>query len=192
MDEQNTETPADAPRADADAAADAPTEPVAATEPVATTEEEAADGADAPDVEPKPATRRRWLLPVSLLPVVLLVVLVIAWAIDTSSGGVARNVSLAGTDVSGASEAELASTVEDLAAAWVDVPVELVVTPGRADDGTETTEPDVYTTTAGEIGLMVDQDRTVEAALDVGDDAFLLFRPFEWAGSFLAERDAPV
>ena len=183
MDEQNTETPADAPRAPADDASGAETTTVTTVEDTA---------ADTTDAEPKPAKQRRWLLPVSLVPAVLLVVLVIAWAIDTSSGGVARNVSLAGTDVSGESEAELASSVEDLAAAWTDVPVELVVTPGRADDGTETTEPDVYRTTAGEIGLMIDQDRTVEEALDVGDDAFLLFRPFEWAGSFLSKRDAPV
>jgi vancomycin resistance protein YoaR len=132
------------------------------------------------------------LLPVSLVPVVLLVVLVIGWAVDTSSGGVARNVQLAGADVGNQSEAELAGTVEALAADWAKVPVEVVTTPGRADDGTETAEPDVYTTTAGELGLLIDQDATVEEALDVGDDAFFLLRPFAWAGSFLSERDAPV
>ena len=39
---------------------------------------------------------------------------------------------------------------------------------------------------------MVDQDAPPSEALDVGDDAFFLLRPFAWAGSFLAERDAPV
>jgi vancomycin resistance protein YoaR len=151
--------------------------------------------ADAPPAEEAPAEarrRRRWVLPVSLVPAVLLVVLVVGWAIDTSSGGVARNVTLAGVDISNESEAEVTSAVEDLAARWAEVPVELVVRPGRGEDGTEVEEPDVYRTTAGEIGLMVDEDRTVEAALDVGDSAFLLFRPFEWAGSFLSDRDAPV
>ncbi len=174
MDERTTETPADAPPAEADE----PTAPVETPEP-----------ADTPVVEPK---RRPWVLPVSLVPVVLLVVLVIAWAIDTSSGGVARNVELAGREIGDRSRPELSRTVADLAAEWEAVPVELLVRPGRADDGTETTEPDVYTTTAGELGLHVDEDRTIERALDVGDDTFFLFRPFGWAGSFLREREAPV
>ena len=34
-----------------------------------------------------------------------------------------------------------------------------------------------YTTTAGEIGLMVDEDETAATAMEVGEDAFLLARP---------------
>ncbi len=180
MDEPTSETSTDV---------EAPTEPVPATE---------ATAADAwPPTLPEPdaaadGPRRRWVLPVSLIPAVLLVVLVIAWAVDTSSGGVARNVHLAGADISNLSEAELATKVAELAAAWAEVPVQVVARPGRGDDGAETTEPDVYTTTAGELGLLIDEDRTVERALDEGNDAFALFRPFEWAGSFLSHREAPV
>ncbi len=144
------------------------------------------------DTAEQPATddakrRRRWVLPVSIAPVVILVVLVIGWAVDTSSGGVARNVQLAGADVGQLSEAELESRVKALAEDFETVPVEIV-----AEDPDGEGEPDTYTTTAGELGLMVDQDRTVADALEVGDDAFFLLRPFEWVGSFLAERAAPI
>jgi vancomycin resistance protein YoaR len=135
---------------------------------------------------PEERRRRRWVLPLALVPSILLVVVVIAWAVDTSSGGVARNVRLAGHDIGSLSEAELATRVAALADDYESVPVEIVATPGT--DGAA----DTYTTTAGEIGLMIDQDRTVERALAVGDDAFVLLRPFAWVGSFLSERDAPV
>ena len=144
------------------------------------------------DTAEQPATddakrRRRWVLPASIAPVVILVVLVIGWAVDTSSGGVARNVQLAGADVGQLSGAELEGRVKALAEDFESVPVEIV-----AHDPGGKGEPDTYTTTAGELGLMLDQDRTVADALEVGDDAFFLLRPFEWVGSFLAERDAPI
>jgi vancomycin resistance protein YoaR len=129
---------------------------------------------------------------VSLVPLVLLVVLIIGWAVDTSAGGVARNVRLAGADISKVGETELAERVRTLAEEYAVRPVEVVVTPGTDDDGADSDEPDVYETTAGEIGLMVDQDRTVAEALEVGDESLFLLRPFTWVGSFLSERDAPV
>src|SRR3546814_18056484 len=43
--------------------------------------------------------RRRWVLPLVLVPLLLVVITVIAWALDTNAGNVARNVQLAGTDV---------------------------------------------------------------------------------------------
>jgi vancomycin resistance protein YoaR len=141
---------------------------------------------------------RRWFLPVALVPVVLLVVLVIAWAVDTSSGGVARNVHLDGEDIGDQSETELATTVEAVAARWAEAPVEVVALPAEDEpapaEGAEptSTEPRTYRTTAAELGLMLDEDRTVERALEVGDDAFVLLRPFDWAASFLREREAPL
>ncbi|MDP1821027.1 MAG: VanW family protein [Acidimicrobiales bacterium] len=157
MDETITETSADAPRP--------PGSPG-----------EAGPGDDGEPARP----RRRWLLPALLTPLVVLIVLVIAWAVDTSSGGVARNVQLAGTDVGNLSEAELAAEVADLAEEFTEAPVEIVA------DG------DTYATTADAIGLRIDEDRTVEGTLDVGHDTFALLRPFEWARSFLSEHDAPV
>jgi vancomycin resistance protein YoaR len=130
---------------------------------------------------------KRWILPTILAPVVLVVVVVIAWAVDTSSAGVARNVHLEGEDISRLSHTELASRVATLADRFGDVPVEIVAQPGRTGGPSRT-----YRTTAAELGLLVDQDRTVEAALEVGDDALFLLRPFSWVRSFVAERDAPL
>lgn len=124
--------------------------------------------------------RRRWLLPVVLVPLVLLVILVIAWAVDTSSGEVARNVRLASVDIGGLTEDELTGRVGDVAADFAGTPVELAV-----DDT-------VYETTAGEIGLIVDEDQTTASALEVGEPSFLLARPLAWAASLVTDRQAPL
>ncbi len=58
--------------------------------------------------------------PLLLVPVVLVLLLVIAWAVDSSSGDVARNVQLAGIDIGGLSEDELTGRVEDVAADYDD------------------------------------------------------------------------
>ena len=115
--------------------------------------------------------RRRWVLPVVLVPVVLvLLVLVIAWAVDTSSGEVARNVQLAGVDIGGLSEDELTGRVGDVAADFADTPVELRRRRRRLQ------------TTAGDIGLMVDEERDHRAAPSrSARRSFLLARPFAWA-----------
>lgn len=119
---------------------------------------------------------RRWLLPAVLVPVVLLVLLVIAWALDTGSGEVARNVALAEMDVGGLSEDELAGRIDDLAERFADTAV-------RLDTGTA-----VYETTAGDIGLVVDKDETAQRALDVDADTIFPLRPFLWARSLVTER----
>jgi vancomycin resistance protein YoaR len=141
--------------------------------------------ADAPPVpegpdDPVRRRRRRWLLPTLLVPVVLLIVIVIAWAVDTSGGGVPRNVRLAGADVGGLSEAELSTRVASLAEDFTATPVELV-------EGENT-----YRTTAGEIGLMLDDDRTTDGALAVGENTATPLRPFVWLRSFVTERTAPL
>jgi vancomycin resistance protein YoaR len=169
MEEQTTETSADAPRSPS-GEAEAPSA--------------AADGTSSDDGN---RPRRRWVLPALIAPIVLLVVLVIGWAVDTSAGGVARNVRLSGRDVGHLSEAELATKVEALAGDYAKVPVEIVARPGSTGGDTKT-----YRTTAGELGLMIDADATVQKALEVGDDAFVLLRPFAWARSFVSRREAPV
>lgn len=122
----------------------------------------------------------RWVLPVLLLPALLVVGPVIAWVVDTSSGGVPRNVELAGVDIGGLTESELAARVGEVADDVADTPLEL-----HTDDA-------VYTTTVGEIGLIVDEDETVATALEVGDRSFLLAQPFEWAWSLVSMRDTPL
>ncbi|MEQ1787634.1 MAG: peptidoglycan binding domain-containing protein, partial [Acidimicrobiales bacterium] len=167
MDDVNTETSADAPLV-ANGVADTP-RPAHLAGSTST----AHDDPDAP-------RRHRWLVPAILVPVVLVVVLVIAWAVDTSSGEVARNVQLAGTEIGGLTEDELAGRVGDVSADFDRTPVELVVG--------DTT----YATTAGEIGLMVDEEETAATALEARESSFLLARPVAWALSFFTDHQAPL
>jgi vancomycin resistance protein YoaR len=135
---------------------------------------------DADPLEPRRRTGRRWPWVAAGLPVLAVVVLVAAYAIDTSSGGVARNVRLAGIDVGGLAEDALPVRIAEIAERFAAVPVEI-------DTGEA-----VYATTAGELGLEVDQRSTAAATLAVDDDTFLLARPFAWLGSFFQERDARI
>ncbi len=167
MDDLHTETSADAPLVAN--GAETPTRPAHLAEVVPVVEG-----------DEQPRRRRRWVLPVILLPVVLVVVLVIAWVVDSSSSEVARNVELAGVAIGGLSEDELAGRVGDVAADFATLPVEL-----QTEDAT-------YATTAGEIGLMVDEEDTAAAAMEVGEDTFLLARPFAWARSLFTTRQAPL
>lgn len=123
---------------------------------------------------------RRWVLPAVLVPTVLAVLVTAAWAIDTGLGGVPRNVRLAHTDIGGHSEDELRTRVRSVAEGFASTPVEVV-------SGSAT-----YRTTAGEIGVTVDEDRTVEQALDVGATGFVLFRPLGWLTSFVTPREADI
>lgn len=133
---------------------------------------------------PEPLTdgprRRRWVLPLLLGPLVLVVLVVAAWAIDTSRGGVPRNVRLAGTDIGGLSEDEVAARVVLASTSFVTTPVDV-----RAGSAT-------YRTTTGDLGVTVDRERTVRAALDVDKHGFLLTRPIGWVRSFFSTRRAPL
>jgi vancomycin resistance protein YoaR len=170
MDDQITESSADAsPVLGESPGALTPSEPVPEA---GTSSGEPATGGERP--------RRRWVRALVLLPVVLLGLVIIAWAVDESSGGVPRNVRLAGVDIGGLSEARLSARVSAIAEEYGATPVELVS--GRR----------TYTTTAAEIGLMVDEDRTADSALDVGQDVFVLLRPLDWVRSFVTEREAPL
>ena len=82
MDDTTTETSADAPQV-----------------PEPASEEEATAVVPAAEDAPAEHTRLWWVWPAILTPIVILIVLVIAWAVDTTSGGVARNVTLAGEDI---------------------------------------------------------------------------------------------
>lgn len=116
------------------------------------------------------------------IPFLVLAVLVTAWAIDTSrgSGKVPRNVSVAGRDVSRMAEDELARTVDDVARSYEATPVEV-----RTGEKT-------YRIPAGQLGLRLDVDTTIDAALEIGDDTMVLARPFAWLGSLVSDRKAPL
>lgn len=115
-------------------------------------------------------------------PLLVLVLLLAAWAIDSASAGgkVPRNVELAGRDVGKLPGDELANVVSDIADHYADLPVQ-VRTPG-----------DDHRIPAGELGLALDQQATIEAALDIDADTRVVARPFEWVASFLADRTAPL
>lgn len=124
--------------------------------------------------------RRRWLLPLLLTPLVLVGLVILAWAIDASAGGVPRNVRLAGADVGRLSETELAARVRALSTDFATTPVELV------------TEDRTYATTASEVGLMVDEQRTADNALEADREGFVLLRPVRWLTSFVDPREVPL
>jgi vancomycin resistance protein YoaR len=128
------------------------------------------------------STVPRWQILAVAVPVVLLVVLMAAWAIDTAalSGQVMRNVKIAGHDVGGLGEASLPEVMEEINTTVAERPV--TVTSG--DRSLETT--------AGEIGLSVDTEATIQAALDEGRDTALLTRPFTWFGSFFGDGEVDV
>jgi vancomycin resistance protein YoaR len=116
------------------------------------------------------------------IPLLVIVVLLAAWAIDSSSanGKVPRNVTLAERDIGKLPEDELAATVADLADEYASTEVQ-VRTTGRT-----------YKVEAAELGLRLDERATTQAALDLDDDTSLPGRPFVWLGSFLDERRAPL
>ncbi len=110
------------------------------------------------------------------LPLLVVVLLLAAWAIDTSSanGKVPRNTTLAERDVSTFGEDDLAATVADVADEYATATVQV-----RTDEKT-------YKVPASELGLMLDEDATVQAALDLDTG------PVAWGSSFLDERTVPL
>lgn len=116
------------------------------------------------------------------IPILIVVLLLAVWAIDAAnaSGKVPRNVSLAGRDIGLLPEDRLATTVADLADHYADAEVRV-----RTTDGT-------FEVKASELGLELDQEATVQGALDLDQDRPIPRRPLVWASSFLAEREAPL
>ncbi len=112
-------------------------------------------------------------------PVLVVVLLVAAWAIDSSGADVGRNVSVGGHDVGNRNRAQLDEALDELGLDYEDAPVR-IVTP-------ETT----YETTAGALGLSLDTEATAQAALAADDDALPL-RPLAWAVSLVREREVAL
>lgn len=117
-----------------------------------------------------------------LLPVVLVLGLVAAWAIDTGAAGgeVLRNVELAGTDVGGLGSDELLKRIAAIDHETDDREVRIKT-------------PEVtYETTAAEIGLEIDDTATAQDALEIGRSAPLPLRPLRWLWSFVDPHDAEL
>lgn len=117
------------------------------------------------------------------IPLLLVLLVVAAWGIDTAAAGdqVLRNTTLHGRAIGGQDgDGDLRDVVAALAEDFADTPVRIEA------DG------EVYRSTAGELGLRVDEAATSRAALDVGRDGPLPARPFTWLASFAAAREAPI
>lgn len=126
-------------------------------------------------------SRLRLIIGISL-PLVVVVLLLTAWAVDSSgaSGKVPRNVSLAGRDVGLMNKAELTDTVADVGRYYADLQVQV------------RTPVENYKVRAADLGLRLDENATIKAALDLDRNTSLIGRPFTWAGSFLHDRTAPL
>ena len=125
--------------------------------------------------------RTRLVLAIAL-PLLVVVVLLATWAIDSSSasGKVPRNVTLADRDISKLAEDDLAATVSDVAGSYATTDVQV------------RTGEETYEVPAGDLGLTLDEEATTTDALDLDQRTSLLLRPFAWLASFLDERAAPL
>jgi vancomycin resistance protein YoaR len=143
------------------------------------------------------------------LPVAVVVLLLVSWAVDTAalSGQVMRNVEVAGRPVGGLGEASLPEVMADIGDELAARPVKITASDsadssdtsagaagfGVAADAVQAPAEDkVYETTAGELGLSIDAEATAKAALDAGRSDSLFIRPFRWLGSFFSPRQVDV
>lgn len=120
-----------------------------------------------------------WVVAAPLLAIGLLVA---AWAVDgwLSSDRVARNVTLAAVPVGNQTPEELDASVQELAA-------QLPATEVEIDAGEFT-----LTSTAGALGIGVDQERTVARVMDIDRGDPLPVRPIRWLQSWFGERSSDV
>ena len=110
-------------------------------------------------------------------PLVLFDAVSAAWAVDGNDADkVARNVFVAGVDVSGMSRAELTDAIDTLAQ---QIPAAAVTIDG--DD----IEVD---TTAGDLGVSVDVDATVDRILTIGDSDPGPLAPVRWVKRIFTHR----
>ncbi len=126
---------------------------------------------------------RKIVLWLAAAPLLIIALITLGWVADgwAASDSVARNVTLASVAVGGETPDELRSSVQELADELPATPIEI-----DADDfGT-------LSTTAGDLGLGVDVDRTMERVLDIGRGDPLPVRPIRWLQAFFGERSADV
>src|SRR4029079_11057194 len=123
----------------------------------------------APVLRP-PARRRNVALIVGIGVAALVVVVVGAWALDSALGAdqAQRNVYVAGRDVGGSSESDMAPVLDEVGQEVATTTVHLKLSDTTLDS------------TAAALGLQLDRDRTAAAAMAVGRDDPLPLRPFTW------------
>ena len=116
----------------------------------------------------------RFGLALLAIPLVIVLLAVSAWAIDSASnsGQVPRNTTLAGRDIGTSTATEAREIVAEVATEME----------GRAV--VVTTDAGTFETTASEIGLEVDEEATVDAAMSADEEDASLLRPIGWLMSF--------
>ena len=124
--------------------------------------------------------RRRWRWLAAIIPLLVIALLLGAWAIDTRGDEVVRNVELGGRPVGGSTPDELRQLVADRAAEYQTAAIR-IVTPDQT-----------YETTAGTLGLTLDQAATVDAAREEGQDEPAFLRPLSWLVSLFSRREVPL
>ncbi|MCB1282735.1 MAG: VanW family protein [Microthrixaceae bacterium] len=115
-------------------------------------------------------------------PVLLYLVLLGAWALFGRSdpGTVASSVHLVGVDIGGQNREELNSTLEDISSEFAQTAVDIQI-------------PDAtLSTNAGQLGLSLDSERTVRAAMRPGHADPLGIAPIRWAMSWFSPRKVDV
>ena len=112
----------------------------------------------------------RWVLVIGL-PLLAVLVLVGAWAVDAlmHRGKVSRNVSVAGETVGGLSDEELAERIDHIAERFSRTPILIRTADGDSE------------WTAGELGVGVDVDATMEAVRSAGTGGPVA--PLTWIGT---------
>ncbi|HEX4903113.1 MAG TPA: VanW family protein [Acidimicrobiales bacterium] len=118
----------------------------------------------------------------ALTPVVAVLLIVAAWAIDTGAAGgeVLRNVTIAGRDLGGMDTTDLLEHLEEVDGGMAERPIR-ISTPDAS-----------YETTAGAIGLAVVPRATAEDVLDEGRTEPLPLRPLTWLAGFVQPREVDV
>ncbi|HUR22468.1 MAG TPA: VanW family protein [Acidimicrobiales bacterium] len=112
----------------------------------------------------------------------LLFLIVVGWVVDTSrhDGRVLRNVTLAGRDVGGLDRQALSKEVADLAARYATSSVRVDAQGGG------------FSTSAADLRLSLEQNATVQAALDVGRHGPAPRRLAGWLTSLVSGRRSPI
>ena len=123
--------------------------------------------------------RRRWPLLLAGIPALTVVLLVAGWGLAMRAQGdhVARNVRLAGHDVSGTTPDALGRVVDQMADDERTTPIHIT-----------TSDHHEYDTTASALGLSIDRDATRRAVLAFDRSGLAPLRPLRWAASFVVHR----
>ncbi len=114
-----------------------------------------------------------------LCAVIVALAPIAGWIASTSARGdrAPENLNVAGQAVGGDTRADLTQVVDSLATAYAALPVTVV-----AGDVT-------VSSTAGALGLSVDEPATVKAVMDHGESGFAGARFFHWVWSYVSDSD---